>query len=171
MGTFDYDLSYTRVYGQLPYPALISLAGNQSIFRSDRLYNLMNYGEFVQDQVIEMGLWYHMHGLIMNKIPLLKRLKWRTVLGVRSAIGSFNEELNGFYDPESNPDGILPVSIDGNPVDGFSTLSYSRAYTELSYGIENILRFLRIDLVHRLMWLENPDTNRFAVKISGVFRF
>jgi len=171
MGTFAYDLSYTKIYGQLPYPTLLTLSGNQSIFRSDRLYNLMNYGEFVQDQAIELGMWYHMNGLIMNKIPLLKKLKLRTVVGLRSAIGSFNEALNGFYDPENNPDGILPVSIDGNPVDGFSTLSYSRAYTELSYGIENILRFLRIDLVHRIMWLENPDTNRFAVKISGVFRF
>ena len=171
IGTFAYDLSFTKVFDQLPYPLLITLAGNQSIFRTNRTYNLMNYGEFVLDEAIELGVSYHMNGLILNNIPLLKKLKWRTVIAGRCALGSFNEELNGFYDPDSNPAGILPDSINGNPVDGFYTLSYNRPYAELSYGIENIFRFLRIDLVQRLTWLENPNTNRFAVKISGVFRF
>jgi hypothetical protein len=107
----------------------------------------------------------------LNKIPLLKKLKWRTVVTAHAAFGSFNDELNGFYDPESNPEGILADSVNGNPVTGFNTLSYNKPYAELSYGVENIFRFLRIDLVHRLTWLENPDAHRFAVKISGVFRF
>jgi hypothetical protein len=43
--------------------------------------------------------------------------------------------------------------------------------TELSYGIENIFKFFRADLVHRLTYLDHPDTRKFAFKISGVFRF
>jgi len=170
-GAFGYDLSFTKVFDQLPYPLLITLAGNQSVFRTNRTYNLMNYGEFVLDEALELFASYHMNGVILNKIPLLKKLQWRTVVTGQAAFGNFNDKVNGFYDPDNNPVGILPDSLNGNPVTGFYTLSYEKPYIELSYGIENIFRFLRIDLVHRLTWLENPDTQRFAVKISGVFRF
>ena len=131
----------------------------------------MNYGEFVLDEALEMNMAYHMNGLILNKLPLLKKLRLRTVVGARAAFGSFNDKLNGFYDPVGNQNAILPDSIKGNSLTRFNTLSYNRPYVELSYGIENIFSFLRIDLIHRLTWLENPDLHRFGVKISGVFRF
>lgn len=171
LGAIDYDLSYTKIFDQLPYPLLITLAGNQSFFRTNRTFNLMNYGEFVLDRALEAGINYHMNGIILNRIPLLKKLQWRTVLGAHAAFGSFNSSLNGFYDPGENPSGILPDSVGGHPLTRFGTLSFDKPYAELSYGVENILRFLRIDLIQRLTWLENPDANRFAVKISGVFRF
>jgi hypothetical protein len=171
LGSIEYDLSFTKVFGQLPYPLLVTLAGNQSIFRTSRTYNLMNYGEFVLDEALEMSMTYHMNGLIMNKLPLLKKLRLRTVVGARAAFGSFNDKLNGFYDPVINRNAILPDSVSGNSLTRFNTVSYDKPYVELSYGIENIFRFLRVDLIHRLTWLKNPDIRRFGVKISGVFRF
>ena len=171
LGNIIYDLSFTKVFGQLPYPLLVTLAGNQSVFITSHTYNLMNYGEFVLDEALEMSMTYHMNGLIMNKLPLLKKLRLRTVVGARAAFGSFNDKLNGFYDPVINRNAILPDSVRGNSLTRFNTLSYNRPYVELSYGIENIFSFLRIDLIHRLTWLENPDLHRFGVKISGVFRF
>jgi peptidoglycan/xylan/chitin deacetylase (PgdA/CDA1 family) len=171
LGNIVYDLSFTKVFGQLPYPLLVTLAGNQSVFITSHTYNLMNYGEFVLDEALEMSMTYHMNGLIMNKLPLLKKLGLRTVVGARAAFGSFNDKLNGFYDPVINRTAILPDSIRGNSLTRFNTLSYDRPYAELSYGIENIFRFLRVDLIQRLTWLENPNLHRFGVKISGVFRF
>jgi hypothetical protein len=131
----------------------------------------MNYGEFVLDEALELIMSYHMNGIILNKIPLIKKFRWRTVATAHLAFGSFNDKMNGFYDPGTNPLGILPDSVNGNRLTRFNTLSFDRPYVELSYGIENIFRFLRIDLIQRLTWLENPDAHRFAVKISGVFRF
>ena len=171
LGNIVYDLSFTKVFGQLPYPLLVTLAGNQSVFITSHTYNLMNYGEFVLDEALEMSMTYHMNGLIMNKLPILKKLRLRTVVGARAAFGSFNDKLNGFYDPVINRTAILPDSIRGNSLTRFNTLSYDRPYAELSYGIENIFRFLRVDLIQRLTWLENPNLHRFGVKISGVFRF
>jgi hypothetical protein len=131
----------------------------------------MNYGEFVLDEALELFLSYHMNGVILNKIPLLKKLQLRTVITGHAAFGSFNNTLNGFYNSSDNPSGILPDSAGGKPLTRFFTLSYNKPYVELSYGLENIFKFLRIDLVQRLTWLENPDINHFAIKISGVFRF
>jgi hypothetical protein len=170
-GMIDYNFIHTRVSDPLPYPLLINPAGNESVFLSGRTYNLMNYGEFAADKAYEMFASWHMDGLILNKIPLIKKLKLRTVLSAHFIAASFNESKNGFYDPETNPSGILPQSVNGVPLTAFQPMSFNRPYAELAYGVENILRFLRVDLVHRLTWLSNPEAQRLAVKLSGVFRF
>jgi hypothetical protein len=170
-GTIMYDLNYTKVFNQLPYPLLVTLAGNESIFRTSHTYNMMNYGEFVLDEALELKLNYHMNGLLMNRLPLLKKLKLRTVVGANMAFGNFNDKRNGFYDPITNPAAILPDSIGNNSLTRFNKLSYDRPYIELSYGIENIFRFFRVDLIQRLTWLKNTDAHRYGIKISGVFRF
>ena len=171
LGTFEYNLSFTKVNGQLPYPLLITLAGNESFFRTSRTYNLMNYGEFILDEATELYASYHMNGLFLNKIPLIKKLQWRTVISANAAFGSFNDKKNGYYDAINNPDGILHQVPDPDPSDTFYTLDYNTPYAELSYGIENIFKVVRVDLVQRLTWLDNPGAKRFMVKVSGVFRF
>ncbi|NJK87748.1 MAG: hypothetical protein HC906_19025, partial [Bacteroidales bacterium] len=53
-GMMVYDIRFSHSFKSLPYPALNVLAGNQSFFRSDRTYNLMNYGEFVASETFEL---------------------------------------------------------------------------------------------------------------------
>ncbi len=172
LGSISYNLLFTKIFGTVPYPLLNALAGNESFFRTDRTYNLMNYGEFIADETLELFFAYHMNGLLLGKIPLLKKLDLRTVITANAAFGGLNNGHNGFYDPLTNPGGILPkTDTEGNQVTPFHTISYSHPYAELSYGIENVFRFFRIDLVHRLTYLDNTGSRRFAVKISGNFRF
>lgn len=171
LGLMVYEVGFSKVFDPLPYPMLTILPGNESFFRSNRTFNLMGYGEFVADEAIEFFTSYHMDGLILNKIPLIKKLNWRTVVTGHAAFGSF-DEANGFYNPVNNPEGLLPVTdMNGNLITSFHSLTYSRPYAELSYGIENIFRFFRIDLIQRLSHLDNPDAKQFGIKISGVFRF
>jgi hypothetical protein len=171
LGRINIDINYSRVFGQLPYPLLINAPGNESVFYSGRLYNLMNYGEFVADEAFQAFTEYHMDGLIMNKLPIIKKLHLRTVVSARLFMGSFNRNINGFYDVSDNPGGLLPVSINGNDLTSFNAASFDKPYSELSYGIENIFKFLRVDLVQRLTLLNNPDSRRYGIKFSGVFRF
>jgi hypothetical protein len=169
IGSFEYDLSYTKIFDKLPYPLLIILAGNRSIFRTNRTYNLMKPGEFVLDEAVETFISYHMNGIVLNKIPLLKKLQWRTVFTAHAAFGSFNNRINGFYDPVTNPDGVLAETE--NQLTSLKSLSYDKPYLEVSYGIEDIFRFFRVDLIHRLTWIDINDPHRFGIKISGEFRF
>lgn len=170
-GRISHELTMTKVFGHLPYPLLVNPAGNESVFRTSRTYNLMNYGEFVADEAVELFASYHMNGLLTDRLPLIKRLDLRTVISFHAIAGSFDESRNGFYDPETNPGGILPKDVNGFPLTGFTPLSKGKPYAELAYGVENILKFIRVDLVQRLTWLGNPDARRLAVKVSGVFRF
>lgn len=171
LGRIDLSLNYSKVFGSLPYPLLINASGNESVFYSGRLFNLMKYGEFVADEAFQAFMEYHMDGLIMNKIPIIKNFNLRTVVSARLFMGSFDNKTNGFYDESDNPQGLLPLSINGVMLTSFNPASYDKPYSELSYGIENIFKFLRVDLVQRLTLLNNPDVRRFGIKFSGVFRF
>ena len=64
---------------------------------------------------------------------------------------------------------LLPVSFpDGRPVEPIGSLG-DTPYVEVSYGIENIFKVFRIDFIHRLTYLDNPDVTDFGAKISFQF--
>ncbi|MGC3946959.1 MAG: DUF5686 family protein [Chryseolinea sp.] len=148
-----------KVFGSLPYPLLGLHLGNQSFIYTPVTYNLMNYGEFVSDQYLTIQYQHHFEGFLLNRIPLMRKLKWRLVGSANVIWGSLSQ---------SNIDLNAPVTPDGEetlPLGYFD----SRPYVELSYGIENIFRFFRIDFVHRMSYLDRPDVRSFGV--MGSFQF
>jgi hypothetical protein len=153
------NVTAEKVFGALPYPLLGLHLGNQSILYTPVTYNLMNYGEFVSDRYLTMQYQHHFEGFLLNRIPLMRKLKWRLVGEANviwGSLGQANINLNS------------PVTSAGEPT---LPLGYfdSRPYVELGYGIENIFRFFRIDFVHRMSYLERPDIRSFAV--MGSFQF
>ena len=47
----------------------------------------------------------------------------------------------------------------------------NKPYVEVGYGVENIFRFLRVDFVHRLTYLDNPNVRNFGVLFTAQFQF
>ena len=49
-------------------------------------------------------------------------------------------------------------------------------YVELGYGIENIFKFVRVDFIHRLTYLDNPEKignapiRPFGIKVTAQFK-
>ncbi len=149
------------IFGQVPYLVLENHIGNESFFYTTGAYNTMNYFEFVSDKYASLRYEHYFQGLIMNRIPLLKKLKWRLLGTANILYGSLRQE---------NIDIISPVDPDGNPTVAFGVLDPSVPYIELGYGIENILKFIRIDGVHRLTYRENPGAQKFTIKASFQFK-
>ena len=159
LGAGNLTLTGEKVFGTLPYPLLGLHLGNQSPIYTPITYNLMNYGEFVSDQYATLQYQHHFEGLLLNRIPLLRKAKLRLV-------GTANVIYGGLS--QANKDMNSPVTPEGEetlPVGHFD----SRPYMELGYGVENIFRFLRIDFVHRMSYLENEDIRKFAVMFSFQF--
>ena len=120
----------------------------------------MNYGEFVSDQFASLQYQHHFEGFLLNRIPLIRKLKWRLVGTANVIYGSLSQ---------ANKDIISPTTLDGEPTLEFQSFDKNRPYVELGYGVENIFKFLRVDFVHRLSYLENPDIRKFAVLFSFQF--
>lgn len=152
-GYFSYSLEAGKTWGKLPFPLLKVYPGNETFYGDDRSFNLMNYYEFISDEYAVMYLSHHFEGLFLNRIPLIRKLKWREVASLRMATGH-TSDINKSYNP-------LPT--------GSYFIAYP--YTEVGVGVEKILRFIRVDAVWRLFYNDHPNTNRFGLMVSMNFDF
>ena len=135
-----------KIWGQLPFPLLELHQGNETFFYDESAFNTMNFFEFVSDEWVSASATYHLDGFFFNKIPLLRKLKWREVVTAKGVIGNFNE---------ANLDElILPEN----------TFTLSKPFVEGSIGIENIFKFLRVDALYRLSYLDNPNIVKFGIR-------
>lgn len=162
MGVGYVTLAGEYVFSKLPYPLLSMHLGNQTPFFAHVTYNLMNYGEFVSDRFASLHYSHHFEGLLLNRIPLMRKLKWRLV-GTSNIIFGGMSSMNKALIAEQ-PDADEPMEI------GF--LSRGKPYIELGYGVENIFRFFRVDFIHRLTYLDGdkePAVRKFGILFSFQF--
>ena len=94
-----------------------------------------------------------MDGVFLNKIPLMRKLKWIEHLSVRGVAGSVRQEN---LDILVNPDAFF---------------SLSKPYFEAGFGIENIIKIVRLDFLYRLSFLDNPNISKFGVRGSLQLEF
>ncbi len=148
------------VFNTLPYPLLALHLGNQTPIYAAVTYNLMNYGEFISDHFASIQYRQYFEGFLLNRIPLMNKLKWRL-------LGTANVIVGGLR--EDNRNLIAPVTPDGDAAltPGYFT---GTPYVELGYGIENIFKFLRVDFIHRLNYLDNPGARSFGVFFTAQFQ-
>lgn len=149
LGWHRYTVTGGQVWGTLPYPLLLINAGNETFYYDDIAFNTMNFFEFINDRSATLFMEQHLEGLLFNRVPLFRRLKWREVLGFKAAIGSLGEK-------NRNEMELLPFMYDlsGGP------------YMEAAFGIENILKVLRVDLLRRLSYNDHPNTKLWAVRLK-----
>jgi hypothetical protein len=112
-------------------------------------FNLMNNFEFVSDQFFSAALFHHFEGLFLNKMPLLRKLKWREVITAKAVWGSVNEKNRKSL--------LFPNSL--------SALDKG-PYMEASAGIENIFKVFRIDAFWRLNYQFARAIDNFGLKFG-----
>lgn len=156
LGRSYYDLWGGRMFSRVPYPLLEVHTGNQTYFYTTGGYNLMNYFEFVSDTYVSLKYRHYFEGLFFNRIPLIKKLKWRFLATSSILYGGLSKE---------NLNIIPPSNSNGEELYKFYYFT-NRPYVEAGYGVENIFKVLRVDFVHRLTYLNNPGARRFGVKVS-----
>lgn len=158
LGVLNYSGEIGKVFGAAPYPLLEIHQGNESLLGNADAYNMMNILEFVSDEYVSGNIEHHFNGLFLNKFPLLKRLKWREVIGIKGIWGNIGEESLALMQ--------LP---------SYTSTLKSKPYYEASVGIENIFKFLRLDLLWRLNYLDNEfngiKVNRLGLRGKFQFRF
>ncbi len=165
LGVGYLNLEGDYIKGILPYPLLTLHIGNQTIIYSSGLYNLMRYGEFVSDRSVALQYQHHFEGLFLNRIPLMRKLKWRLTGSANVIYGSLSD-ANWNLNAMTLSDGVTPTV----PIGTFK--SY-KPYVELGYGVENIFKFIRIEFVHRVTYLDNlmdgDKPKKFGVRIGFQF--
>ena len=148
-----------RIIGNLPYPLLMMHQGNETFFYDEESYNTMNFFEFVSDEWVSVWASYHANGLFLNKIPIMRRLKWREVASAKAVVGG--------YDLKN--DEILSRDFNGDNKPDIYTLD--KPFVEAALGVENIFKVLRVDFIWRLTYLDNPDIVKYGIRAKLQFDF
>nr|WP_067060182.1 DUF5686 and carboxypeptidase-like regulatory domain-containing protein [Mucilaginibacter sp. L294] len=154
------------LFGQVPFPLLDIHHANQTYAFQLQSYNLMNFQEFVSDHYASIAVDHNFNGFIFNRIPLLKRLKLREIIDVKSLWGGVRKE----NDPANDPSLLrFPGSVGAN---GAGTYALgSTPYVEGSVGVGNIFKLLRIDYVRRFTYLDHPGAPRSGIRFFVKFDF
>jgi hypothetical protein len=156
-GACGYVEAYLRggiQWNKVPFPMLFIPSSNMSYFiQFDRWsFNLLRNMEFLNDRYVTLTLNWNLDGKLFNRIPLLKKLKWRESLGFKMLYGKLSDKNNPYLNPNDDVLFRFP-SRDGQPT---SFVMGDTPYMEFSVGISNIFKILKVQYVRRLNYLNLP---------------
>lgn len=159
-GKLDVTVKAGAQWNTVPFPLLILPAANLSYITQRETFNLINNMEFLNDRYASLAMTYDMNGKLFNRIPLIKKLKWREVFRFRALYGNLTDKNNPFK--TDNPDLFLFPQRDGSYTS--YVMDTKVPYLEASVGIYNIFKLLHVEYVRRLTYLNHPGINKQGVR-------
>lgn len=147
LGKSWWSVEYGRTFGTLPYFLLHIPNGSETYLYNFNGFNTLKEFEVVTQQYIQVMWDHHFGGILFNRIPGIRKLKWRETFSFRMLWGNMSKEnaLANVYNAADNPMNQTVVKY----------FTPSRIpFMEASVGIENILKILRIDAFWRLTHLD-----------------
>lgn len=159
LGYLDITVQGGKIFGKVPYPLLKLHEGNGTYFYDPYAFSCMNYYEFASDAWVGLFYEHHFNGILLGRLPLIKKLKWREVLVCKGVWGTLSKENDGSL-PGTEALLLFPRGMS----------SVSDPYVEVGFGIENIFRLLRVDctwrVTHREPIVAGQDIQNFVVNLS-----
>lgn len=153
-GYTDVILKAGKVWNQVPFPLLIIPNANLSYTIQPEQYSLLNAMEFINDEYASWDVTYYLNGFVFNRIPLLKKLKWREILSFKGMYGNLSDKNN----PTKNSELFqFPAA---------TSFMGRTPYMEAGVGIENIFKIIRLDYVWRLTYRNLTEIDRNGLRIS-----
>ena len=168
-GKFDANIKVGAQWNKVPFPLLIHPAANASYIIEDNTFYLISNLEFLNDRYASLLAEWDLNGWLFNRIPLLKKLKWRECFGVNVLWGQLSDKNNpatlNYSDPELFyfPGHFLG---DGTYEQNTVRMNERTPYVEWRVGIHNIFKLIEIDYVRRVTYLHNPNTNRWGIRFK-----
>ena len=151
IGRTNLTMELGKTYGKVPLGLMSVIPGNQTYFVIGNTFSNLNFYEFVADQYATLVWEHNFNGKIFARVPMLRKLNWREIIGVRSVYGDVSAENIAL-----NASGLLYKTP-------------KTPYWEYSAGIGNIFKVFRIDFGWRGNYRDLPGANNFTIK--GEFGF
>ena len=175
-GKIDVNLKGGVQWNKVPYPLLIMPAANLSYIIEDNTFNLIDNMEFLNDRYASLMLSWDMNGKLFNRIPLLKKLKWREFIGCNVLWGTLSSKNNPFLEKNAGDARLFyfPGTFDAE-TGTYDYLSHvmdkKTPYVEVVAGIHNIFKLFHIQYVHRLTYVDRPDTQKWGIRFMLRVKF
>ena len=141
-GKISYVATAGVVIGQVPYPLLEIMDGNQSYMYDSYRFTLMNSHQFATDKYITLHANWNGMGVLFNLIPGVRFLHLRELVECKIAYG-------GLGKGHLFTDGLQPLTV---------------PYVEVGVGIGNILRLIDIYSIWRVTHLKDSTTPFWGIR-------
>ena len=166
-GKLDVTARAGAQWNKVPFPLLnLPMANLSYITQNNESFNLINNMEFLNDRYASLALSYDLNGKLFNRIPLVRKLKWREMFRVRALWGTLTDKNNPYKNHD--PDLFLFPMRDGRPT---SFVMGNKPYVEASVGIYNIFKLLHIEYVRRLTYTDLPGTTKWGIRFMVLTLF
>lgn len=167
-GRINTFLKGGAVWNKVPFPLLSFPPSNQSYIMQRNAFHLMNNMEFLNDRYASLDVTCELNGVLLNRIPLIRKLKWREVFGVRMLYGGLTDKNNpeiNFGDREL----FLFPQRDGQPTS--FVMKSDLPYIEYHVGVHNVFKILQIEYFRRLTYLNLPNVDKDGIRLMLQFKF
>lgn len=159
---------YTRggvQWSQVPFPLLCMPAANMSYFSQKQSFNLLTSMEFLNDRFVSVDMNWDMQGKIFNRIPLIKKLRWREYVGAKMLWGALSDKNNPYLERNAQSDVLMYFPEDSYVMDP------KVPYWEISLGIRSIFRFFQIEYVRRMNYNDHSHGHKNSVRLGFTLMF
>ena len=157
-GRLKTSLEAGKTFGEVPLGLLSVVPGNQTYFAFFNTFNQLDFYEFVTDTYTTFHLEHNFNGRLLARVPLIRKLNLRAIVGFRTAWGQLSDE-NILLNSTNNPSQITLLAPTEKP------------YYEYSVGIGNIFKILRLDVNFRGNYLDNLGARKLGVTFTTGFNF
>ena len=172
-GSLDGSVHASFQWNKVPFPLLVIPETNLSYIRSRNTFNLIGNMEFIHDRAVTTMWRWDLNGKLFNRIPLLKKLKWRESIAVNAMWGYLTNKNNPEYAANHNDDvlfrfpGIWETQDDNSKryVSNSGPMNSFTPYIEASVGIHNIFKVFTIEYTHRFTYLKD-NTQKWGIRFN-----
>jgi len=165
LGFGDVTASVGKIWGTLPYPLLEMPNIQEQRDRHTISYERVNSMEFIADQYLKLAYDHKLNGFLLNKIPLIKKLKLRELFGTRMFWGDLSTSNNPYIS-----DDVVYFDRD-NEGKIMTNVMTKEPYWEGYVGLDNIFRVLRVQYYVRMTYNEVKEPIRDRFRLSLHFSF
>ena len=166
-GRIDMNLNLGAQWNRVPFPLLVLPVANNSYIITRGMFSMINNLEFINDRYASLNVEWDLSGKLLNRIPLIKHLKLREVIGFKALYGHLTDRNNPALHPGAHDLFEFPSRNGECIVHPMG----STPYMELNVGLHNILKIIRIDYVRRLNYLNYPGVKKHGVRFCIDFDF
>ena len=185
-GSIDAFHSAMIQWNTVPFQLLCLPQANPSYLRNDNTFSLISNMEFLNDRSLALMYRWNLNGKLLNRIPLIKKLKWRENIGFNMMWGYLTDKNNPFRfnDTSRYPDEASKLADPGyeflynmpgewvNMQDGTrqyqpitQVMNSWTPYVEINVGLSNLWKFFSIDYYHRLTYIR-PGTQTWGIRFA-----
>ncbi len=158
-GYIDTKVKAGAQWNKVPYHLLIMPPVNTSYFEHQGTFNLMENMEFLNDRYTQFNLAWNLEGKIFNRVPLLKKLKWREYIAFKGMWGHLTDKNNPMLKQNANDPILYRFPED-------TRIMSNDPYLELVLGVHNILKCLEVDYIRRLTYTNLPGISTQGIRFG-----